>query len=366
MKVVVFTADEANGGVKQLVLSITRTCARLGYETYVLFPKDKNIDIDSDVRKHVIWYEKAKSLNPYNEKAKKAARLVNEICPDVVIMPEDSIFSMQVMAFLSNKIKKGFIIHDVNPHPSNMGLRKRITHYVSTAMRRIGLNTTDKVVLLSKNSYNRFLNRYPNIKEKALIYTLGAHIPYTGGFINKPIELSEDYRKGFALFFGRIDKYKGVDRLVRTFKEITENKTEEIPLIIAGKGILDDISKEIILKGESILLLNRFINDAEMIWLFKNCKFVVLPYTEASQSGILPIAYAFGKPVIASNIQGLCENVDHGKTGLLVNNDAELKDALSMYLKGDLSEEAGCCLKYSNEKYNWEKNTQVLIEEIMR
>jgi len=45
---------------------------------------------------------------------------------------------------------------------------------------------------------------------------------------------------------------------------------------------------------------------------------VVLPYIEASQSGVIPVAYTFAKPVIATTVGGLPEMVDDGQTGYLV------------------------------------------------
>src|SRR5690606_19052123 len=45
---------------------------------------------------------------------------------------------------------------------------------------------------------------------------------------------------------------------------------------------------------------------------------VVLPYIEATQSGVIPIAYAYGKPVIASRVGGLPNIVVDNETGFLV------------------------------------------------
>ena len=63
---------------------------------------------------------------------------------------------------------------------------------------------------------------------------------------------------------------------------------------------------------------NRWISNEERNQFFERASIVVLPYVEATQSGVIPVAYAHAKPVIATQTGSLPDLVDHAKTGLLV------------------------------------------------
>lgn len=365
MRIVVFTADEANGGVKQLVTTITRTCIQLGHDTTVFFPKDKGIDIDKDVIDNVRYYKKSKSLNPFNKCAKIASHYVEKENPELVLMPEGSVFTIQMLINLNKSIKTGLIVHDVTPHPSNMGLKRILTYKFSCFISKFGLKKANTIILLSENSHNKFISLNPQFEYKSVLFTLGGHIPFTDNQHSQPKELTENgVNSEFVLFFGRIDKYKGVERLAQVYKDFEESRIEHLPLVIAGGGKLESLLERNLHDLKTVFLLNRFIDDKEMIWLFKNCRFVVLPYIQASQSGVLPISYAFGKPVVASNIDGIKENVEDGFTGLLVENNDELSQALLKLSNLDLTSMEQNCVNYSNHKYDWQKNVSQLIYTI--
>jgi glycosyltransferase involved in cell wall biosynthesis len=63
---------------------------------------------------------------------------------------------------------------------------------------------------------------------------------------------------------------------------------------------------------------DEYISDERRAELFSHASVVVLPYVEATQSGVIPVAYSFGKPVVATTVGGLPSQVDHGETGFLV------------------------------------------------
>ena len=120
-----------------------------------------------------------------------------------------------------------------------------------------------------------------------------------------------------VLFFGRIWEYKGLDYLIRAEPAVTA-RFPGVRFIIGGKGEDFDRYTQLMVHPERFEVHNAWISDEERSRMFSEASVVVLPYVEASQSGVIPIAYTYGKPVIATNIGGLPEMVEHGRTGLLV------------------------------------------------
>lgn len=120
-----------------------------------------------------------------------------------------------------------------------------------------------------------------------------------------------------VLFFGRIWDYKGLNYLIES-APIVAAKIPTVKFVIAGEG--DDFHKYRDMIGDSTLfeIHNRWISDSERAEMFRRSAVVVLPYTEATQSGVVPVAYNFSRPVVGTNVGALAECIDDGKTGFLV------------------------------------------------
>jgi len=133
-----------------------------------------------------------------------------------------------------------------------------------------------------------------------------------------------------VLFFGLIRKYKGLDKLILSMEKVFEEKSN-IKLLIVGecygekKKYLSLIEKSNY--SDRILWVEEYVKESEVNLYFSASDVVVLPYLSASQSGIIPLAYNYNKPVIVSDLEGLAEVVDVGKTGHVFNS--KLKNDLS-------------------------------------
>lgn len=95
----------------------------------------------------------------------------------------------------------------------------------------------------------------------------------------------------------------------------------DVKLIIAGRG---ENPMQYFPNGydnKRYEILNDFIPPEDVVGLFQRTTITVLPYIEASQSGVAALSYGMGTPIVASNVGGLKEIVRHQKDGLLVPPD---------------------------------------------
>jgi glycosyltransferase involved in cell wall biosynthesis len=123
------------------------------------------------------------------------------------------------------------------------------------------------------------------------------------------------------LFFGYVRKYKGLDILIESFPKIL-SEYPKAKLMIVGE-FYDDPKEylELIKKlkiEEQIKVINKFVPNEDVGKYYQAADVVILPYRSATQSGILNVAYGFYKPVIVTDVGGLAELVDEGKTGFVV------------------------------------------------
>jgi glycosyltransferase involved in cell wall biosynthesis len=150
------------------------------------------------------------------------------------------------------------------------------------------------------------------------------------------------------LFFGAIKPYKGLEYLVSAFQKISAEHSD-YRLIIAGERKKDSEKyyssvQQLIDSHPSraqIISEINFIPDDETEIYFKAADVAVLPYTEIFQSGILFMAYAFGLPVIASDVGSFAEDIIEGRTGLVCRprDPDDLASKTQLYFDSELYKE---------------------------
>ena len=145
------------------------------------------------------------------------------------------------------------------------------------------------------------------------------------------ISIPED--NDLILFFGRIWEYKGLDYLIRAEPLITA-RVPKARILIAGHGESFVRYRRMMVHSDRFIVHNEFIPDDRTASYFQRASVVVLPYVEASQSGVISMAYSAAKPVVATAVGGLVEMVEHGRTGFLVapRDVEQIADAVTCLL----------------------------------
>lgn len=175
-----------------------------------------------------------------------------------------------------------------------------------------------------------------------------------------------------TLMFGQLRTDKGLGDLVEAVRRVPS-----LHLLIGGQDIgglaevrarLDDPE----LKGR-VTVREGFLDMAQAAELFAATDTVALPYREASQSGVLLLAYGFGRPVIVYPSGGMLEAVIDGETGWIcaAADPAALAEALAASVAAGPEE----CLRrgrqgraLADERFSWPviaRRTGELYDEIL-
>ena len=164
--------------------------------------------------------------------------------------------------------------------------------------------------------------------------------------------------ENIILYFGIIRDYKGFDILLKAIAEL-KNRNTEFHLLAGGEcyGNDEKYTKLISDLGISnyITWHNRYIPDSEVTDYFSAADVVALPYRTASQSGITQIAYSYDLPVIVTNVGGLPEIVDEGKSGFTISpeNPEELAVVLAENLDNSTFFGMSKYITTFKEKFSW-------------
>lgn len=142
---------------------------------------------------------------------------------------------------------------------------------------------------------------------------------------------------GTVLFFGRAHPHKGLEYLFRAQPLITRS-IPHARILISAHGKELEHCRKIIQDSSSFEIHEGFVSGKKMAKFFQRASLVALPYLSAASSGVLMTAYAFGKPVVATNISGLSGYIEEGVTGLLVpaTNVEQLANAIIKLLSDDV------------------------------
>ena len=161
------------------------------------------------------------------------------------------------------------------------------------------------------------------------------------------------------LFFGFVRPYKGLNYLIEALPLVLEK--QDVHLLIAGEfwdGVQTylDLIRSLNLRSH-VTLVDRYVPNEEVGVYFTAADLVVLPYVEATQSGIVQMALGFGVPVLTTTVGGLGEAVRDGITGLLVHpeDSQALALAIRRYFQEQLGPGMRANIQADSDRFAWAK-----------
>jgi glycosyltransferase involved in cell wall biosynthesis len=288
-----------------------------------------------------------KTVNPstYYSIVKK----IKEIAPDVINITWDFLWYNLLSPYLK---KYPLILTDEEP------LLKVLTFYGKSLYKIFKSHTykmSDVIIVHGKRA-KKHLSRKGVPESKIRVIPIGALSLYTKW---KRCVAEEKC----VLLFGAIEEYKGLEYLIKAAPLIISS-VPDARIIIAGRGKAYQKYKNQ-LNEHYFEVHNRYIPDEEVAFFFERAAVVVLPYTHGSSSGVIPLAYAFRKPVVVTDVGDVADPVEDGKTGFVIppRDEKSLAEAVvKLLVDENLREKMKMNIKRKVEnELSWERIADRMI-----
>jgi glycosyltransferase involved in cell wall biosynthesis len=233
---------------------------------------------------------------------RRIGKTLEELKIELVILPMTSPWDLMLgRKLMKSGIKVIRIIHDAKPHPGDYWPNKSWIRWVCL--------DADRLVFLSKFVADEVFNRIELGSREIMIKNLPTPvIPLKMKFSESSFEYPKEKPQKKVLFLGRGKKYKGLKLLQESWLLINDSS---VSLTILGKGhkVRTGLPRTTHKAG--------WASNETLVEEIMSHDLIVLPYIEASQSGIIPLCHSLGKPVVVTPVGGLTEQIKDGTNGLV-------------------------------------------------
>ncbi|TNM63621.1 glycosyltransferase family 4 protein [Aliirhizobium smilacinae] len=256
------------------------------------------------------WPRHRSLLNPWFLRG--LTRLIRQERPNLVHLLSNSTLWLNFAVPFWRPIPLVTTIHDVNVHPGDSD-----TLTLPAWAPKLMVHQSRHIVVHGEGLKQLVLDQYS--KSANHVHVLSHPAIHRYAELARRQKMAPYRADGVLriLLFGRIFAYKGLEHLARA-EALLKGCSPDLRFTIAGRGDDPWVYRPLMGDPNRYDIRNRFIEDAEVAQLFLDTDIVVLPYTEASQSGVLNLAAAFGKPVIVTDVGELPTTVLSNGLGLVV------------------------------------------------
>lgn len=296
-------------------------------------------------------------MNPLSWR--KVARRMVEFNPDVVVFSWVSPAMAVQFRYIAGYVKRRrpgaavlFWCHNVTQHESRP---------LDGALTRLALFKGDRFIVTGEGLKDSLCRLIPGAQVE--VVPLPALEMFAGSARDKNAarrELGFDEGAAVALYFGFVRPYKGLVHLLGAMPSACR-RVPSLRLMVVGefwegREEYDDQVRLLGL-GERVTTHDRYVPNEEVGLYFSAADVVILPYVQASASGIVQVAYSFGKPVITTTVGALPEMVSDGVTGYLVPpaDPAALAVAIIRFFEGGDPERFAREIERFRSRFTWER-----------
>jgi glycosyltransferase involved in cell wall biosynthesis len=288
------------------------------------------------------WLEKNNNLKIYKYSRRRhrdprsiiwvitIARLIKRLNVDIVHVLSEGQVWLNLLPLILPRVPIITTVHDIALHPGDKDSGRIPRISINRFIRRSSAIIVhgDTLKAIAHKTFGISFDR---------IFAL-PHLP-----LLRYVKIATDHHfekpkdgKFRILFFGRIYEYKGLRYLIDAAASIKE-QIPNASFIIAGRG--DDLAPYYARMRDRgwFDMRNHFVPDLEASRLFAEADLIVLPYTEASESGVLAMAIGFAIPVVATSVGEMAVTVKENDLGEIVPpaDPVALADAIAKLSKND-------------------------------
>ncbi len=239
-------------------------------------------------------------------------RLIRRERPSLIHLLSNTTIWLNFAAPFWRPIPLVTTVHDLQLHPGDAE-----TSVMPKWASNLIVKQSGHVVVHGEKLKQMALDRYAKSPDRVHVLSHPAILRYAELACREKMKRRADDGTLNVLLFGRIFAYKGLEHLIRA-EALLKDALPTLRFTIAGRGDDPWAFRPLMGRPERYDIRHGYIEDAEVAQLFLDTDIVVLPYTEASQSGVLNLAAAFGKPVIVTDVGELRASVEPDGLGLVV------------------------------------------------
>jgi glycosyltransferase involved in cell wall biosynthesis len=325
----------------------------------LLFPGKTQID-RSNVALRVPHRACVDSVNPYTWLA-TAVRILR-FRPDVVLYSWWHPFFAPAFGTIAHlarwfgRIPSCFLCHNALPHESTL-IDRLLLRYVFSSGRVFITHSRQDHDDLKAMRPGAIVHRNPHPTYE--IFAADQVLP--ANVAKQQLQLQ---KKRVLLFFGFVRAYKGLDVLLESMGKLPPD--EDYHLLVVGE-FYEDVEKyrkqlDALRERRQLTLVDRYVPNEEISLYFSAADVLMVPYLSATQSGVIQIAYAFLKPVVATTVGGIPEVVEDGRTGYLVppGDPSAMAGAVRRCFEEGGPDRFEAAIAQENAKYSWERMVETI------